>query len=168
MANHIDTTYFVSGQTAIPNVASTATAGAAIAVTVTRYITMYEPDFIKKLLGDDLYADYVATPTDAKWNAFKALLYNATTKISPIANYVWYIYQEQNQVMMTGGGDKKSGDATMTPEVNVAKMIGVWDSMRKMVADIVDYFDANTATFPLWDGGASAEFYFDMVNNFDI
>ena len=120
------------------------------------------------MLGDDLYDDYVATSTNSKWNDFKALLYNGTTKISPIANYVWYIYQEQNQVMATGGGDKKSSDATMTPEVNVGRMIGVWDSMRKMIDPIVDYFNDNTATFPLWDGGSSAEFYFDTVNNFDI
>lgn len=168
MANLTDYTYFTSGAIAVNNITSTGTPAAAIQASITAYITEYEPDFLLKLLGEDLYDVYAATPLDAKWATLKTMLFNGTTKKSVISNYVWTKYIKDIQIMGTAGGDKQSGDAGMIPTFNSQKFVEVWRSIRKSVTDIIDYMDLNTSTFPEWDGGASARYYFDTVNTFDI
>jgi hypothetical protein len=99
----IDKTYFV-GELNIPG-----TGNAAISERLDLFISKYEKDFLKKVLGTALYNTYTTgiavTPTpnqiwidlrDGKdyqvgdvtysWFGFA----NATTKQSPIANYVYY------------------------------------------------------------------------------
>ena len=165
----IDTTYFVSDPRAIPGVNESANpAGVAVAASVTQFIAMYEPKFLRYLFGDDLYDDYITNGSEARWTAVKALLYNNTTKVSILADYVFYNWAQQHQVIATSGGDKESGDAGMTPMANVPLYMETWRRISEGVSDVVEYLAEHPDDFPLFDGGASAEFYFEMVNPFDI
>jgi len=73
MATLIDKTYFLTGLTGIPNSNATG-AGACIGANIQAYIDIYEPEFLKKLLGDDLYDAYVLAPDEDRFVALIAEL----------------------------------------------------------------------------------------------
>ena len=166
MANLITYEYFVNDPLKIPNISGTGTIPEALQAAVTRYITQYEKKFLRRLLGDDLYDAMIAnTAPTPRWVTLKAQLVNSTDKISPIANYVWYYYQKQNQVVITQSGDKKTSEANMSALINGGKYMEVWNQMVSDAEDFYDWLEDNAATYPEWEGDA---FDFETINGFDI
>lgn len=76
------------------------------------YIDKYEPAYLKLLLGSTLYASLIAglamDPVPAEWANLKnqLLVINGTSKVSPIANYVYFYLTRRSQ--------SGSGGALMT------------------------------------------------------
>lgn len=118
-------------------------------VEVRRSIARFEPIYLKLLMGEELYAEYVSTITDVKWDELKSKLVDAENKISPIANFVYYFHRKEHKFESGDTGDymtKKDNTLTVQPE---HKMIYAWNNMvdlnlpiLKWIADEV--IDAET------------------------
>ena len=166
MATLIDKTYFETGQCYIPNSNETGIAAAAIAAEIQGYIDTYEEDFLRGLLGDTLYEYLVAHPSEARIVTLIAHLLNETTKQSPIANYVWFKYQQQNQIITTNGGDKQTSQSELLPASNYALASGVWNAMVTKNWYIYEWLQTNIATYPEWT--VENEYLFEKVNIMDL
>ena len=107
-------------------------------------IDEFEAEYLQMLLGDDLYDEFVDTYTDVKWNDFKALLFNATTKVSPIANYVYVQYIHRKYVISIGDKAynlKASDNLVQVPPV--ARMKAAWRPSIKKNLRLQEYLLEN-------------------------
>jgi hypothetical protein len=168
--SQIDETYFQKGLTYIPNTIGTGAFQEAVINNVKNYIARFEPVFLKDLLGDDLYDAYIAgisvLPTPAaRWTALRSQLLDSTNKISPIANFVYYHFQKNQQTQTTQSGDKKTNSPGMENSINSDKVCAAWNEMVKKCADIYDWLEENKATYPEWEGDL---YTCDYINIFDI
>ena len=102
-------------------------------------IRRHEKAYLTRLLGRGLYAEYISTPTDAKWDGLNALLYDATLFVSPIANYIYYWFLDEN------AGDYDGSLVTTTKQENATnhpvlyKQIKAWNAMVEMNVPILSY-----------------------------
>lgn len=185
MANLIDSTYF-KGDILLTNKTD-------LASDISEAIARYEKEILVSLLGYKLYKNIIATPTIEpyksliegaefeltfdgitqlqKWNGFKN-----SDKISLIAYFVYYKYQERNFTKPSGIGvikPKAEAAETVTP---VWKMVEAWNNMIELYgfipnncfhgqstiikpdgnhivnndASAYNYMCANLALFPDW------------------
>lgn len=158
MANIIDYTYFVDNLE-VPSLLDSTELGTSLQSQVTRYITHYEPLYLKYLMGDDLYAAYLLTPTAARFTALKDKLLNATTLKSPIANYVYFYFYRDTKVYATGSGE--GGGAVVGG--NSRRVSDVWNDGVKMSYDVHEWIMDNISTYPEYSG-----FQMETINQFDL
>ena len=148
----VDYTYF-TGRIFIPGIGTTIPAQIAAKNELDAYILRYEKTFLRKVMGDDMYDDYVVNYANAAYVALVAELRDATNKTSPCADFIWYKYQEDHQTILTpAGGDKKVQAAGMTPLIDAGKYCKIWNEMVDDLEDYFDFIDDNAATYLLFDG----------------
>ena len=123
-----------------------------------------EDAFLKLVMGEDLYAAYLLTPTAARFVTLLAQLKDSAAKISPYADWTWYFWQRKNQTVSTGSGDKNITDSGMVSSVNVDNVCDVWNTMVDNLYIVWQWLDTNRASYTEWDG----LFYFDYINSFGI
>lgn len=100
-------------------------------------IDLYERNYLKVILGEDLYAEYIndmAVPeTAAKWADFNAkLIVDDKAYISPIANYIFYHYVKRNNVRYIDDQfqiNKIEGATILNTEIEINK---IWNEMVAM------------------------------------
>lgn len=117
-------------------------------IEVRRSIKRFEPEYLTMLMGVELYAEYVSSISNTKWDELKALLVNATDKISPIANFVYYRHRYEHKFESGTNGDyitKKDNMVAVNPE---QKMIISWNNMVDLNTPILKW---------IWDSVISAE-----------
>lgn len=75
---------------------------------VTFSINAYETEYLKSVLGEELYKKYVSEIKDdllkAKWDSFVAQLKDETTYLSPIADYIYVKHIYNNSLTFNGKG----------------------------------------------------------------
>lgn len=162
MATLTDKTYLI-GKLSIPHLSVSEGVDASLsnASTVDRAFTIYEPEFLKKLLGD-AYADYIDNKTSPEWVAFENKVKDDTLKISPIANYVFFkvypdIIETNTGVGTTHAKHENSYDVTDT------RLVNVWNDMvSQLMADdgVLDYLSTTIFTgdytYPDWSDIATS------------
>jgi hypothetical protein len=128
----IDYTFFQDGLLMVDGALALATpspTNEAIARRIDSFIETYEPEYLCKLLGEELYNDFLVNGETDKWEEFKKHLvtkYNVT-KASPIANYVYFHFVRDSQSIATINGVKKDGEENLVnPQ---SKMISAWNDM---------------------------------------
>lgn len=145
--------YFQHGKTQVPNL-TTFVGGVSDTSNneeLGRYITRYETQFLKRLLGS-LYADYVANPTAERWVTLNGLLWDSTLLLSPVANYIFWHYYKDYTHENTGVGtvESKAENASLTTD---ARLCEVWNEMVSMmyngVDGVLDYMMENEGTYPV-------------------
>lgn len=146
----LDTSYFYI-PIEIPQISTD-----AVANTVTRMISIYEPEFLTLLLGKDLYDAFKAglteDPVPAKWTDLKNKLFiTDPVKISPAANYVYFKTMRQLATASTGSGEKNLVDGDSSSASSQKKVKEAWNEMVKMNEDIINWLDENEDTYPDWD-----------------
>ena len=128
----IDYTFFQDGLLMVDGALALATpspTNEAIAGRIDSFIEIYEPEYLCKLLGEELYNDFLANEESDKWVEFKNKLVTEykVTKVSPIANYVYFHLVRNSQSMATINGVKKDGEENLVnPQ---SKMISAWNDM---------------------------------------
>ena len=127
----IDYTFFQDGLLMVDGamaLASPSPTNAAIKNRIDWYIQRYEPEYMCKLLGEELYKDFLDNGESDKWVEFKELLVksNDLAKTSPIANYVYFFLVRDSQSAATINGVKKDGDNLVNPQT---KMVQAWNDM---------------------------------------
>lgn len=114
---------------------------------LTDYITRYEPEILKRLLGYELWklvSEYGTSPTQPiknlvegkeytvsgqllKWNGFK----NAD-KVSLIAYYVYYWYVRNKNASFQTTGMRKQADENSVPASPILTLTGAWSILETL------------------------------------
>jgi hypothetical protein len=148
--------YFV-GEVLIPNLANTTLAGSSNIAELTSFCNLYEPKFLKRLLGEDLYDLYIAGintgSPDAKWTALKNKIYVISgvtpTYISPAANYVYFFLRRHYLTISVSSGEQKPEYQNSVQAENF-KLIKAWNLMVEMIEDFWEWIeeDAQVLSYP--------------------
>lgn len=161
MSNIIDYTFF-TGKINLPQVGNTDGRDS-----VTGFIDTYETEYLKKVLGYDLwkaFTDGIAgsgTP-DQRWVDLiqgKEFEYNSKTykwtgfenKPSPISQYVYYQIQQDSAIDTTLVGQSTAAVENATRTSPVTKMIQAWNDMAEMNIALWNFLYVNRTTYPEWD-----------------
>jgi len=175
MANLIDTSFFV-GEINIPN-----TGKLEVQESLTHFITKYETDLLQQLLGHGLWKSYNAdneTPRFVElingieydngtksWGGLVRI--NGTTKLSLIANYIYYHWLKDKEIWNSGIGSVKP---TPNQAINMSpglKMVEAWNDMSKQICEFYDYMSfSKTSVYPEWN--TFGLWQFKRTNDFDI
>lgn len=128
----IDYTFFQDGLLMVDGAMALATpspTNEAIANRIGWYVDRYEPEYLCKLLGEELYNDFLVNRESAKWDEFKKLVVktNGLAKTSPIANYVYFYLLRDSYATATINGVKKDGDENLVS--SRSKMVRAWNDM---------------------------------------
>ena len=149
MANRVDTTYFVrelrlsdlAVQVGTPSALYTEQTEQLVA-----FITKYEPEFLKLLLGDDLYTEYVADYATTKWAAFDALMFDTGLKDSPVADYIFCKYWADADTEARDGTLLVNGEAKNRISAD-ERIVRVWNAMIDKIIAAITYLYENQTTF---------------------
>lgn len=113
---------------------------------LTVFISKYEKDYLKKVLGESLYNSFMtglSDPSpDAKWLSLR-------DKVKPaLVDYVYYRYQDDGITKTVGTGEIK-------PEVRNAdvasvqgKMVRAWNEMVNYTRDIIEWLSVEVDDYP--------------------
>lgn len=98
---------------------------------IERYINIYEPKFLRAMIGND-YEALLAANEDLKNSIF-----NEDSYISPAANYVYFKMWCDMVAENTMTGDKMITASGATVAINQAKLTNVWNNMVSSIWDIL-------------------------------
>jgi len=163
MANLIDISFFFG------NLHIAQKSDAAVSSSLNWFIDEYEPRLLTDLLGYELYEAYktgiAAGSPDAKWTdlrdgkaytnragitvKYQGLKWSiGGSKKSPIANYVYWYWME-NQVSDSTGTGEKVTDAQASAGVSPAtKMIRAWNQMADWNRELLEFLLSNETDYP--------------------
>jgi len=136
MATIVSINDYIGGNTNIPNLD-------LVGVNLdTNYIQVYEPIFLKELLGAELYAAYIADPTEARFIALLPYIKPA------IIRYVYRQYVEDNGGTFLGGtGAVKAKKQNNTNESAWPMIVKAWNQMLDYNKKTYKFLHDN-ATYP--------------------
>jgi len=175
MANLIDTSFFI-GEINIPN-----TGKLEVQESLTHFITKYENDLLHQLLGYELWKAFKADPTSPRFtklvngveyyegirNWGGLIRSNGTTKLSLIANYIYYHWLKDKEIWNSGIGSVKP---TPNQAINMSpglKMVEAWNDMSEQIYEFNDYMSfSKNDVYPEWS--PYGLWQFKRTNDFDI
>lgn len=177
----IDYTYFI-GKITLPQVADTNGRN-----DVTEAISIYEPEYLKYVLGEDLWKAFTdgidgsGTPDqrwtdllDGKmftyagrsylWIGFKSA---SQPKLSPIANYVYWKFMQDTAVSNATIGTvvpRTENSETVTP---FSKMVYAWNDMVDWDLTLGMFLNSNKDIYPEWNPSQMyySSYYYGLTNN---
>lgn len=111
-------------------------------------IDLYERNYLKAILGKELYDEYISDmqepETAEKWADFNAkLIVDDKAYISPIANYIFYHYVKRNNVRYIDDQfqiNKIEGVTIVNTNVQLDK---IWNEMVAMNETFLYWFTTN-------------------------
>ena len=166
---YLTSSYFV-GELEIPNITGTTNPEVANFTNLMNFILKYEKEFLKRLLGDDFYDEFVAgvEAEESKWTDLYDQIYTTETQtigddsytlyISPSANYVYYHYMRNNQSVTMFSGEAKAKFENAEAASNLSKMVQAYNKMVDMIDDLWEWLDDNIATYTTWVAGNADSF----------
>lgn len=164
MANIIDTTYF-QGKLTIAQKSE-----ASVVATLTAFIGNLETEYLQKLLGYELWKNYIAgiavAPTpDVKWTNIRdgveftdnrgiltkwmglKFTQNGIPR-SPIANYIYFYWIKNEVSATTGGGEKKIQSKNSIDYTPGNKMSDSWVEMVGLNRTLFSFLYVNQDVYP--------------------
>ena len=155
----VDLTYFADYPNFMPNSGSSGNGNSRRLDEIeegkrTSFINRYEAQYLKKILGVDLYnafkAGYEATPPIAeKWTELAEALADSTNKISPIANYVQVWYLRRVDISDTGVVGSKTDNSVRLDPTDL--IVQVWNEMVPLNIEFAEWLEDNRATYEVDD-----------------
>lgn len=153
----IDESYFV-GELQIVNTDKT-----HILERLENFINKYELEFLRDIMGYDLYKAYTAgiavNPPDVKWTNIKAgveytgsddRLHKWEGLAKPLANYVYYWWQKDQDTQTVGLGEVKTKGENSVNVSPIRKMVRAWNEMSDQVSSLYYYLNSNPDTYTEW------------------
>jgi hypothetical protein len=157
--SYIDETYFKSNPIAIPDLEQSNGIGTisnnSSLDRLRRCIAINEPKYLRKLMGLDMYLEYVSDVDDAKWTPLLAKLVDTDLLRSPIANWVYIQYAAENYSKFTGIGSVKGKSDNSENTASFYNQILAWNDMAFQHEVILQWLYDNRADF-------------EQINNFDM
>lgn len=142
----LDRTYF-QGDLTLPSVSQSEREGLGAAMQMigendlNYFLARYEPECLKKILGETLYKAFIAGLTEEplinKWSdLFDALFrHEGLFSFSPVANYVYYYVMRDHRSKTTQKGEVIEDASFSTNRNNEFKMINLWNDMCRQVLE---------------------------------
>jgi hypothetical protein len=158
--------------TGIINIANTSSSyaeGEALA----GFITKYEPIFLKEILGYTLYNLFITNIDDVSGEYYDLLNGAAYTDannvatywdglngvgLNPIANFIFYMYQNDLSYQNTSMGVMQVKGENMVNANPNPMMVKAWNEMVKMCWKMHDFLTINEADYPDYIGLTYAPF----------
>lgn len=113
----------------------------AVQSAIAIFIAKYEPKFLKQLMGETMYADYLLgiaeDPIPEKWVTLQNLCKPA------LASYVYYWYIRDQVSQTVGMGQVKPAGENGTIVTPMYKMVRAWNEMVDEVHEIAKYIHAH-------------------------
>lgn len=162
----IDYTFFQDGLLKVDGamaLAAPSPTNEALSGYIEFFIERYEPEYLGKLLGEELYNDFLAnskgeSSTHAdKWERFKSIIVDG--RFSPIANYVYFFMIRSSQSTATFNGVRIDGENLVSPR---HKMIDAWNDMVNHNIKIYSWLCNEFKNVP------SEQELFELINVFDV
>lgn len=102
-------------------------------------IAKYEPEYLRMLMGSEVYEEYKSTIDDIKWEPLKTRLVDDVNFISPIANYVYYKHRRITAVSSDGVKDYTT-KTDNTDGVGISsRLVTAWNDMVDLTQPICQY-----------------------------
>jgi len=116
--------------------------------TLLDFATYYEPYFLKLLLGEDLYPEYIAgrTVEGNKWKAFDIYMIDPSIKDSCIADYLFCKYWTDYDTVAASGTLRLNGENPSRISYT-ARTIPVWNMMIEKVIKALNFLVENYDTY---------------------
>lgn len=147
MANLIDSSYF-NGEILVPNITGSHPAQTVNVTELDRFIVLYERDYLIKLLGKTLYAEFIAQQTESWAVSLIGQLRDSTLKISPIAYYIWYWWKCHNTTQITAQGEAAANNENAGIVSPMHRLQNAYNSCVNLTYDVLEWMEANQSTFP--------------------
>lgn len=142
----IDATYFI-GELNIANRDQ-----ASVQSAITHFIGKYEDKYLYELMGKTLYEAYLAgiveVPIPTKWTNLQDKIRNNTSKVSPIASYVYWWYMRNQASQTVGMGQAKPAAENAVIVSNIDKMVRSWNEMVDQTNVIAKFINDNKTDYP--------------------
>lgn len=119
------------------------------------FIAKYEPEFLKRILGEQLYAEYAAaialSPTSGAWFDLNAQLYQTTPFYqSPAANYVYFKFWKHNATVTAAQGETQAKFENSELVSIGAKMVRAWNEMCDLSDAVQQWIDDHATDYTTW------------------
>ena len=183
MAN-ITTYEFFNGNISIPNSTPTKPQGELLQDFIVEYERKYLVSFFGQLQAVEIQleianpsisnlpyydiingADYVDLEGNARrWNGFAYDSNNLYS--SPIANYIYFHYQQNAVTQTTGLGEVKQAVQNATMADASHKLARAWNNMVELNCDLHDYLVSIKGTYPTFDAEYSGFKYDPYIVGF--
>ncbi len=158
----INSSYFI-GERNIPN-----TLYPEVSSLIDHLISEHQEEYLTSLMGYELFklfeAGLLVTPTpDQKWLDIKngvaftgldgrakkwAGFVNATTLLSPIADYVYYWYSRNNSTQTAAMGEVQSKNENSSNVSSAGKQVRAWNDMVAKNKLLNEFLQVNYSTYP--------------------
>lgn len=151
MATITDQTYFIRERIVPPTQGEVGLPTEAVTVANAKlqsFIDYYEPEIIKMIIGETLYDDYIAgrTTTGNKWKTFDAYLFDATTKKSLVADYIFCKYWKDKDTSV-GDGTVRVNAENPNRVSYQNRTIPVYNRMVDEIVKAVTFLAENYTTY---------------------
>jgi hypothetical protein len=138
------------------------------------YIIKFEAEYLIRLLGETLYENFMAgiaveSPLQIWIDMKEALTHESTTKLSPIAYYVYCFIMEEGQTTSTIKGEK-GVKADRTVSVSAAKkVVNAWVWMVRYSGRFYNWLYEHWDSYKEYAGDGRMRVYnFGLINEFGI
>jgi hypothetical protein len=138
------------------------------------YIVKFETEYLSLLLGETLYENFMAglaaeSPLQIWIDMKEALTHESTTRLSPIAYYVYCFLTEGEQTVTTIKGEKEvKADRTVSVSP-VKKVVNAWHWMVRYSARFYGWLYEHWDSYREYAGDGRMRMYrFGIRNEFGI
>lgn len=158
--------YFVN-ELFIPNVTGTTVLELANLKNLQIAMNKYEIQYLKRLMGDDLYTLYAAgvTAGTAKYTALRDLIFvtysSPSYAESPAANYVYFFFMRNASSLTLSNSEVQSLTENFSQYSPAQKMINAWNDMVRKSEEIQTYITDHLTDYPEYNPE-----YFETLNSF--
>jgi hypothetical protein len=136
---------YFCGELLIPNLTGNSEANGAIAEIVNRSIALYEPRFLRSVLGT-LYDGFAADMTSVKSKAIIAHLYDEVNLISPVANFVYVNFRRDTMTDAVPTGEGVGSYENLTISQGYKQQFA-WNLMCDLVDDFWTWLESYDTSF---------------------
>ena len=145
----IDISQFTRGELLIEGATDSMNASIGsygLSESIRSFISIYEPEYLVRMLGCDLSESFIAYMNDdsgiavKQWDDLKAWFDGQ--RISPIACYVYFHFVRWNDVRVTGNGVQRNNSDN--PVVSsMGRLVSAWNLMVAGNYRLADWMDKN-------------------------
>jgi hypothetical protein len=118
---------------------------------INNLITRKETEYLKYILGIDLYNAFMAgleeDPIAEKWTDLASILCDSINKLSPIANYVYFFYLDPSKMTDVGLATSKVDNMELVNPIT--KQVEIWNEMVDMNTEIVNWLEAKSEIYEI-------------------
>lgn len=175
----LDRTYF-QGNLSLPNISYNDREGLGLIMqtvgesNLNYFIAKYEPECLKLILGEKLYANFMeglsSDPINNIWTKLEDVLFwkVGEYRFSPVANYVYFYTLRSNRTKTTTGGEKLENDSFTSNVSNQHKLIEAWNDMCDKIQDVRVFLDQHWNDYRIYADECGFMREFKYINSFGI